>query len=261
MGRLMHLGRIHIFPIKALDGVTVEETRITPGGILEQDRVYAMVDAEGKILNGKRTPRVHELRCEFDAAIKEVCFRPNEGEAIQFPLDEPRRLGQWLSGFFGFEVSLRQDLQNGFADDRKASGPTITSEASLLALQHWFPELTLAGVRRRFRANLELAGGEAFCEDSLFGPPDTLKPFQIGDVKFVGHNPCQRCIVPTRDPETAEPLVDFRDKFARLRRESLPAWAEAQRFNHFYRFAVNTSIPASESGKRLISGGALVIGS
>jgi uncharacterized protein YcbX len=30
----MYLGRIAIFPIKSLDGVAVEEVRITSGGIL-----------------------------------------------------------------------------------------------------------------------------------------------------------------------------------------------------------------------------------
>ena len=39
-----------------------------------------------------------------------------------------------------------------------------------------------------------------------------------------------------------------------LRKKRLPSWANAERFNHFYRFAVNTSIPASEEGKHLRAG-------
>jgi MOSC domain-containing protein len=42
-----------------------------------------------------------------------------------------------------------------------------------------------------------------------------------------------------------------------LRQEQLPGWANAQRFNHFYRFAVNTSIPPAETGKYLRVGDAL----
>jgi hypothetical protein len=34
-----------------------------------------------------------------------------------------------------------------------------------------------------------------------------------------------------------------------LRRQHLPAWADARRFNHYYRFAVNTSIGKSEADK------------
>ena len=41
-------------------------------------------------------------------------------------------------------------------------------------------------------------------------PPRELKPFQIGAVKFFGHNPCQRCVVPTRDPTAARPSRIFK---------------------------------------------------
>jgi uncharacterized protein YcbX len=35
---------------------------------------------------------------------------------------------------------------------------------------------------------------------------------------------------------------------------SLPPWADRDRSNHYYRFAVNTSIPSSEGGKILCVG-------
>ena len=68
----MFLSRITIFPIKSLDGVTLNEAAITAGGILEHDREFAIFDAEGRVINGKRTPRVHQLRCSFDDALREV---------------------------------------------------------------------------------------------------------------------------------------------------------------------------------------------
>jgi uncharacterized protein YcbX len=256
--RKMQLGRITIFPIKSLDGISVEAACVTGGGILENDRVYAIYDAEGKVVNGKRTPRIHQLRCAFDPEIREVRLWIN-GESLQaqFQLDEPANLGKWLGEFFSFPVVVRREADKGFPDDREAFGPTITSEASLLAIQSWFPELTLESVRRRFRTNLELAGGEPFCEDRLFGVPDELKPFRLGAVQFFGHNPCQRCVVPTREPDTGHAATDFQKKFMRLRQEHLPAWANAQRFNHYYRFALNTSIPPTEAGKTLRPGDAV----
>lgn len=248
----MRLGRIQVFPIKSLDGVLVEQARITSGGILENDRVYAMFDQDGRVVNGKRTARVHELRCAFNADIKEVRLWQNgESSPAQFHLDVPCRIENWLSDFFGFSVTLQHEPLKGFPDDRAAFGPTITSEASLREIQKWFPELTLGGLQRRFRTNLELAGGEPFCEDRLFGAPDELKPFKIGAVKFLGHNPCQRCVVPTRDPDSGRAVADFQKKFMESRKKSLPEWANTRRFNHFYRFAVNTSIPPSEAGKLL----------
>jgi hypothetical protein len=104
-------------------------------------------------------------------------------------------------------------------------------------------------VRRRFRTNLEIDDADAFAEDSLFGGPDELRPFSIGAVQFQGHNPCQRCVVPTRDPDTAAPLPNFQKTFMELRKQHLPVWADARRFNHYYRFAVNTSVGKSEAGK------------
>src|SRR5271154_2181951 len=248
----MHLGQIQIFPIKSLDGLSVGQTQITSGGILENDRIYAIFDQDGKVVNGKRTARVHELRCKFDAEIKEIQLWQNgESSPMQFDFDAPGKIEKWLGDFFGFAVTLRREPQKGFPDDREAFGPTITSDASLREIQKWFPELTLESVRRRFRTNLELTGGEPFCEDRLYGAPDELKPFRIGEVAFLGHNPCQRCVVPTRDAGSGEPIPGFQKKFMEMRKQELPPWANAQRFNHFYRFAVNTSLPVSETGKHL----------
>jgi uncharacterized protein YcbX len=257
----MHLSRIWIFPIKALDGIAVDASTITSGGILEHDRIYAIMDSEGKVVNGKRTARVHDLRCAFDSDLNEVQLWDKDGSPRQFRLRETAQINKWLSDFFGFSVGLQHDAQKGFPDDRIAYGPTIVSDASLQEIQRWYPELTVESVRRRFRANLELSGGEAFCEDRLFGAPEELKPFHIGSVLFAGHNPCQRCVVPTRDPDSGEPVVEFQKKFMQLRKEHLPEWANAQRFNHFYRFAINTSIPPSEAGKKLRVGAALTLAS
>jgi len=249
--RSMQLGRIQIFPIKALDGFAVESARFTAGGILENDRVFAIYDTDGKVINGKRTPRVHDLSSQFDPQIREVrLWQKNESPA-QFPLDDLPPLGKWLSDFFGLAVAVRHETVKGFPDDREAFGPTVLSLASLQAVQGWFPGLPIESARRRFRANLELTGGEAFCEDRLFGSAGELKPFQIGSVKFFGHNPCQRCVVPTRDPDSGQGIANFQKNFMEQRKNSLPEWANAQRFNHFYRFAINTSVPPTEAGKEL----------
>jgi uncharacterized protein YcbX len=250
----MHLCRIRIFPIKSLDGIALEESDITSGGILEHDRIYAMIDRDGKVINGKRTPRVHQLRCAFDANIKEVQVWQDGGSPAQFHLGDLASISTWLTDCLGFPVALHRDSKKGFPDDRVAFGPTVVSEASLEFIQHWYPELSIESMRRRFRANLELGGGEPFCEDQLFVAQGELKQFRIGSVKFLGHNPCQRCVVPTRDPESGQALPNFQKTFMELRKQHLPAWADAQPFNHFYRFAVNTSIPPSEAGKQLIVG-------
>jgi uncharacterized protein YcbX len=248
----MFLRRIVVYPIKSLDGVFVNEARMTPGGILEFDRIYAIVDEAGAYVNGKRTPRVQLLRTEFAPDFQEIAIRvTDEPTRRHFSMNDLAPLNHWLSEFFEFNVSLASEAKSGFPDDRTAFGPTITSEESLREVTRWFPGLSLENARRRFRSNLELEVDEPFWEDRLFGKPGELKPFRIGDVQFLGHNPCQRCVVPTRDPDKADPIPNFQKTFMARRKETLPPWAEAERFNHYYRFAINTSVPATEAGKTL----------
>jgi uncharacterized protein len=44
-----------------------------------------------------------------------------------------------------------------------------------------------------------------------------------------------------------------------LREQELPRWDDTQRFNHYYRFAVNTLIPAGEAGKKLRVGDPVIL--
>jgi uncharacterized protein YcbX len=246
----MLLSRILVYPIKSLDGVAVKEARITAGGILAFDRIYAIVDQTGAYVNGKRTPRVQLLRTAFDGRFQEACFwQTGDLTSSQFSLAEPAPLNHWLSDFFGFDVKLISEPTSGFPDDRKAFGPTVTSESSLRTVTDWFPEMDIESARRRFRSNLEITGVPPFWEDRLFGAADELKPFQIGEVCFLGHNPCQRCVVPTREPNRGDTLPNFQKSFMELRRKNLPAWSNPDRFNHYYRFAINTSVTPSETGK------------
>ena len=246
------LGRILIYPIKSLDGVSVREARMTRGGILEFDRIHAMVDETGAYVNAKRMARVQLLRTEYASDFQEILIgETGSATRHRFSLGDAAPLNRWLSDFFGFTVSLVSETQGGFPDDRTAFGPTITSVASLREVTEWFPGLPIENVRRRFRSNLELECGVPFWEDRLFGKPNELKPFQIGEVNFLGHNPCQRCVVPTRDPDRTDPIPNFQKTFMGRRKETLPPWAVAERFNHFYRFAINTSVLATETGKLL----------
>ena len=248
----MFLERITLYPIKSLDGVDVAEARVTPGGILEYDRIHAIVDESGAYVNGKRTPRVQLLRTEFAPDFQEIAIGTTDApERHQFSLQEPAALNRWLSDFFGFTVMLTTENKSGFPDDRGAPGPTITSKASLEKVAGWYPGLDIDSARRRFRSNLELGGVEPFWEDHLYGKPGVLKPFHVGDVEFHGHNPCQRCVVPVRDPDRADPIPNFQKIFMERRRETFPPWAQKERFNHYYRFAINTSISAGATGKKL----------
>jgi uncharacterized protein YcbX len=149
---------------------------------------------------------------------------------------------------------LRENSTSGYPDDTESPGPTIISAATLAAVASWFPDLNVDEARRRFRANLEINSPDSFWEDRLAGETGAVVPFQIGDVRMLGVNPCQRCAVPSRSSETGEVSSGFAKKFAEYREAALPAWSPRSRFNHYYRLAINTRVPAAEAGKWLRTG-------
>lgn len=257
-----HLSQIILYPIKSLDGIAVSQATVSPGGTLEHDRSYAILDERGKQVRGKSNKKVHLLRTVYDLDVQTVQLsKQGERESFLFHLQsEQRKIESWLSEYFGFRVYLVHNSHTGYPDDRKAWGPTIVSEASLETVASWFPELLPSDLKRRFRPNLIITGVPAFWEDRLFGEPGTYVPFRIGRVVLEGVNPCSRCVVPTRNPETAEEFTRFQKTFAERRRESLPPWSSSSRFDHFYRFCVNTRVQPSEAGKSLRQGDAVAAG-
>jgi uncharacterized protein len=247
------LAQITIFPVKSLDGVSIDRVQISAGGALAFDRRWAIVDEWGKVVNGKRTAKIQTLRSQFDLERGLISLRAStdlHGQTFSLTEDSIE-LTSWLSQFFEFPVSIVENAVNGFPDDLDAYGPTIISTATLAAICDWFPNLALTEVRRRFRTNLELSGVPAFWEDRLFAAPGTAVDFQLGDVRFHGINPCQRCVVIARNSRSGIAMSNFQKTFTHQRQHDLPAWVNTARFNHFYRLAVNTQIPPIEAGKFL----------
>lgn len=249
-----YLSGITIYPVKSLNPISVTEARIVEGGGLAHDREFAFFDDQGKFVNGKRTPKVHALRASIDWKDGILCLQRLDTRQINlFHLQHDRaKLDTWLSEYFEMPVHLDQNTSGGFPDDKKAPGPTLIGNATLEEIARWYDDqITLQELKIRFRANLEISDCPPFWEDCLFaGPEETLR-FQIGDVSIDGTNPCQRCIVPTRDSQTGEAFPEFSQIFRQKREQTLPSWANATRFNHFYRLAVNTIVPESEIGKVL----------
>jgi uncharacterized protein YcbX len=238
------LAGIRVFPIKALDALVLTEARLLPGGALAHDRRFAMLDGDGRHVNGKRHPGVHRIRARYAPSAEAVTLSSPEQGQRTFPLDRDlAAIEEWLSAALAQPIRLGRDDERGFPDDRTAAGPTVVSTASIEEVVRWFPALDAESVRRRFRGNLEIAGVPPFWEDRLFGAAGTTVSFRIGEALLAGTNPCQRCAVPPRDPDSGEILTGFQQRFSDRRRETLPAWAEPSRFDHFYRFTVNTVAP------------------
>jgi uncharacterized protein len=253
------VSRLFIHPIKALDRVGIETISVLKSGALNGDREFAILDRAGHFVNGKRHNRVHALRSEFDLETKIVSVRvEGTNRANIFHIDRDRQAFEsWLGEYFGFPVQIDRNPDMGFPDDLESPGPTIISTATLAAIASWYPQLDIEQVRLRFRTNIEISGVPAFWEDRLFAGAEETVNFQIGDVQFMGINPCQRCVVVARDARTGKPDPNFQKTFVTQRQTTLPEWVDRSRFNHFYRLAINTRVPVTEAGKKISIGNEL----
>ena len=285
---LPRLTGIRLHPIKSLDPVSVTEARIGPGGGLEHDRAWALFSVDGRWVNGKRTAAMHLIRATYAPDLSSVTLAvPGDRRHIPartFPFPGGAEdAAEWFSVYFEQQILVRH-APEGFPDDTIANGPTIISTASLQIVSEWFPGLSIDSVRQRFRTTLEIDGHPieseapaiapekvvaaasangnlpAFWEDQLYGEDErSVVRFRIGAVNFEGSNPCARCPVPPRDPHTGADLVGFQKRFTDLRRETLPPWVPAARFDHYYRLAINTRVAPTETGKPLRIGDSLLI--
>jgi hypothetical protein len=253
------LARIELFPFKSLDGISVSRATVLPSGALAHDRRFALVDADGRVVNGKRTASIHNIRAWHDLERMSSRFAQPRHDPLDWTWGDPAgSLEAWFSAALGGPVRLVEDVVRGFPDDLEANGPTLVSTGTLAAVAGWFPGLDSESVRRRFRANLEFDAVVPFWEDRLFGPPGSSPVVRIESVPLVAVNPCQRCVVPSRDPESGAVTSGFVARFRSFRESSLPPGVHRARFDHFYRLAVNTRPLAPFAGGELCVGNRLL---
>lgn len=234
---MTRLTQITVYPIKSLGGVGVPQARVLESGALENDRRLAIVDQQGRYLNGKRTAAVHAIHAEYQwDPLTAWLGEHRERLHVLRPGPLPDATTAWLKGVLGAECSLVEDTRGGHPDDTDAPGPTLISRQTLEAIAAWFG-LPVEECRRRFRANLEIDAPHAFWEDQLVG-----RDFTIGAVRWRATGICQRCVVPTRDSLTGQPTPGFAKQFARLREEHLPASSPRAAFDHYFRVALNTRL-------------------
>jgi len=250
---MVHVERLTVYPVKALDGMDRESVSIRPGGTLAHDREFAMFDADGDVVNGKRTDRVHDIDTGYDPETGTLSVT-TEDDSASFALGEERgrsRAADWLSAFFDVDLTVERDETLGYVD-RREMGPSVISTATLETVASWFDDVTVDGLRRRLRANVEIGGVPAFWEDRFVGAD--APAFEVDGVRFEGVTPCGRCVVPQRDPDTGEQTPDFRERFIERRRETFPEWADRDAFDHFYTLMLIAHVPEADRDADLAVG-------
>ena len=164
------------YPVKSMRGERVKALRVDGRGA-GGDRTYA-VWRDGKQLTARETPRLLAYAATYGGADVDPADPPEPAISPQEAL--PGDLVRDLRG--------QQDLSDSLL---------ITTEATLRALESELPEpLDL----RRFRSNLHLElDAEPWAEHGWEGGRMELE----GGVVLRLLHPCERCVIPSRDPETA----------------------------------------------------------
>lgn len=209
-----------------------DRIELGPNGVAE-DRRFCVVDETGRIVNGKRFAPIATIRAHFDANAGALELRIPDGAtvagavAVGAPItvtiyghEAPGHIvdGPWadaLSREFGRALRVVRFDGPGHGHDRadESAGATLLSTGSLERLQQE------AGIAqpvdpRRFRMLIGVAGAGAHEEDEWIG-----RRVRVGDAVVVPAGNVGRCVVTTRDPETAEPTLDTLELLARYRRD------------------------------------------
>src|SRR5262245_59864057 len=197
VGRLL---AIHRWPVKSLGGERVAAARLDGRG-LGGDRAHVLVDDGGRTLTARQAPAMLRWRAAYPAA-PGAALDPAAPPLPVLTAPDGRDWGWQDAGLPG---ALAADLGRPVRLHRDPAGlqdrprtVLVTVEATRAALE---AELG-GGVQldvRRFRPNLHVAlDAPAFAEEGWTGGR-----LVAGGVELELLDPCVRCVVPTRDPDTA----------------------------------------------------------
>ncbi len=207
--------RLSIAPVKALALQNLEQVRLEPFGVVG-NRVFHLVDADGNRVSGPKHGRLMQVRASYDVASEHLSLSFPDGSAVEGDaarldgsvvsdfwgrsvaarvVDGP--FGQALSDWYGTTLRLVRSTRAGDAADVEPL--SLMSTASAEALSRWAGDDPRVLDTRRFRLNIELAGSEAFEEDTWEG-----RAIRIGEALIRVGGPIPRCAVTTYDPDTGE---------------------------------------------------------
>ncbi len=204
---------------------------------------------------------MHRLRSEIDIDVRAVTLRDESERGLgseSFSIEAAAPLENWLNAYFGFPSPSGKIAISVFPTTRIRRGRQSSALARL--------PRSVAGLVCQSTKCAGVFGPiskSTVCRRSgktgSSVPPEQRSSFASGDVIFEGINPCQRCVVPPRDPLTGESDDTFVRRFTELRARTLPVWSTRERFNHFYRVAINTRTHGDEGGKVLHVGDSVEI--
>ncbi len=227
----MKLARLWIYPLKSARGIALPEAELTPLG-LKHDRRWMLVNPQGHFLTQRELPRMAKmvpemtsegLKITFENTVCEVPFLKSEtipDNATEMTVRVWRStvtawqyspaINQWFSQQLETPCALVYMPDSTFRATNPAYAPDarvsfadgypylVTTTASLdLLNQHLEAAERPAVSMARFRPNLVIENQRPFEEDHW-------QNIQIGQARFEGVKPCERCVIIDTHPQTGE---------------------------------------------------------
>jgi uncharacterized protein YcbX len=177
---------LHRWPVKSMGGVDAELLEVDAHGAAG-DRAWAVFDefkGAPRRLTAREAPRLLLWHATDDAV--------TGPDGTAYPLGDPG-LAEALSADLGRPVTMRHDpaLQQDLPDSL-----LITFGASHRRVEEALGPLD----PRRWRTNIHVEGDtDPYAEAGWEG-----RELRVGEPRLRLLHPCERCAIPTRDPDTAE---------------------------------------------------------
>jgi hypothetical protein len=198
------VSRLWRWPVKSMAGEELRALRLGPCGV-GGDRAHAVLHehkGSWRPLTAREAPRLLAWRAAYPFNLGAGLDPANPPHAI---VTEPAGVRYWRWGDPRLRSALERDLGRPVRLERDTGGipdvpgtVLVTVAASLGALSS---ELGTDVDARRFRTNLHLElDAEPWAEAAWAGAEIELE----GGVRLRVDHACERCAIPTRDPDTQE---------------------------------------------------------
>ncbi len=233
----MTIKSLHIYPIKGLGGIELQEAILLERG-MQYDRRWMLVDANGEFMSQRNDSRLALFRCSIDDVLRIKYGGSDIAVELDQYTDHKILATVWESEVYGFEVSRK--VSDWFSDllgvscrlvrmvdgyDRYKElirGPKQTK----LSFADGYPYLILgtASIEKlskvagkeipanRFRPNI-------IVHTSTANEEDYWNFLQVGNFKMQVIKPCVRCLVINIDQTSAEQKAEPLKSLSSYRRD------------------------------------------
>ena len=219
------LAGITVYPLKSGGGIDLDASDVEPCG-LHGDRRWMVIDADGVCVTARERPQLVRMQARMTGAGLRLKMDGRAPLAVRNPdaasptarvwiwgqacsaLDAGDDTARWMSD------ALDKPVRLVAMDDRhkRRPDPDCTLPNDEVSFADCYPVLAIGQgsiddlntrtpapvSMRRFRPNFVIGGSAPYAEDRW-------RRIRIGPVEFEGVENCERCELPTVDPDTGVP--------------------------------------------------------